>query len=73
MPDFNTLTITADNGNPRVARLLLNRPEKLNAINDDTPRDIRATVEWANTEPSIHVIVDLPARAHPRQAADVHR
>jgi enoyl-CoA hydratase len=57
MPTFNTLRIDADPGQPRVARLLLNRPEHLNAITVDTPREIRAAVEWANAEPDIHVIV----------------
>lgn len=57
MPDFSTLSIQPDPRNPRIARLLLNRPEKLNAINDDTPREIRAAVEWANAECEIHVIV----------------
>jgi enoyl-CoA hydratase len=57
MPDFSTLSITADPAQPRVARLLLNRPERLNAINDHTPGEIRAAVEWANAESDIHVIV----------------
>ena len=57
MPDFSTLSIQPDTTNPRVARLLLNRPERLNAINEEMPREIRAAVEWANAEPSIHVIV----------------
>ncbi|MCU0957730.1 MAG: crotonase/enoyl-CoA hydratase family protein [Hydrogenophaga sp.] len=57
MPDFSTLRIAADADNPRIARLLLNRPEKLNAINDAMPREIRAAIEWANAEPAIHVIV----------------
>lgn len=57
MPDFKTLTITKDPRNPRIARLLLNRPERLNAITDDTPRDIRAAVEWANADDQVHVIV----------------
>ena len=57
MPSFTTLRIDADAANPRVARLLLNRPERLNAINDATPREIRAAVEWANANPDIHVIV----------------
>ena len=57
MPSFSTLTIAPDAGHPRIARLLLNRPERLNAINDDMPREIRAAVEWANAEPDIHVIV----------------
>ena len=57
MPVYNTLTINKDPRNPRVARLLLNRPERLNAITDDTPRDIRAAVEWANADDEVHVIV----------------
>ena len=57
MPDFKTLTISKDPRNPRIARLLLNRPERLNAITDDTPRDIRAAVEWANADDEVHVIV----------------
>ena len=57
MPSYTTLRIDQDANNPRVARLLLNRPERLNAINEETPREIRAAVEWANAEPGIHVIV----------------
>lgn len=57
MPSFSTLRIDKDAGNPRVARLLLNRPERLNAINDETPREIRAAVEWANADDEVHVIV----------------
>ena len=57
MPSFSTLRINQDAANPRIARLLLNRPERLNAINGDTPRDLRHAVEWANAEPEIHVIV----------------
>jgi enoyl-CoA hydratase len=57
MPAFSTLRIEPDASNPRIARLLLNRPERLNAINDETPRELRAAVEWANEEHAIHVIV----------------
>ena len=57
MPDFSTLRIDHDAANPRIARLLLNRPERLNAINNDTPREIRAAVEWANADDTVHVIV----------------
>ncbi len=57
MPAFETLRIDADAQNPRIARLLLNRPEHYNAITDQTPRDIRAAVEWANADDGIHVIV----------------
>ena len=57
MPVFSTLRIEKDAQHPRVARLLLNRPERLNAINDDTPREIRAAVEWAERDDEVHVIV----------------
>lgn len=57
MPDFSTLRIHKDEANPRIARLLLNRPERLNAINDATPREIRAAVEWANADDEVRVIV----------------
>ena len=57
MPTFSTLRIDADASNPRIARLLLNRPERLNAITDATAAEIRAAVEWANANPEIHVIV----------------
>jgi enoyl-CoA hydratase len=57
MPSYSTLRIDKEAANPRIARLLLNRPERLNAINDDTPREIRAAVEWANGDDEVHVIV----------------
>jgi enoyl-CoA hydratase len=57
MPAFSTLRIDKDTSNPRVARLLLNRPERLNAINEDMPRELRAAVDWANGDNEVHVIV----------------
>ena len=57
MPEFSTLRIAKDPQHPRIARLLLNRPERYNAINDDTPREIRQAVEWANADDEVHVIV----------------
>jgi enoyl-CoA hydratase len=57
MPTYATLRIDKDPAHPRVARLLLNRPERLNAITDDTPREIRAAVEWATGDAEVHVIV----------------
>ena len=57
MPEFSTLTIGHDATNPRVARLLLNRPERLNAINDAMPGEIRAAVEWAEADPTVHAII----------------
>jgi enoyl-CoA hydratase len=57
MPRYSTLQVEKDAGNPPIARLLLNRPERLNAINEDTPRELRAAVEWANADDEVHVIV----------------
>ena len=57
MPNFTTVSIDHDARNPRIARLLLNRPEHYNAINDETPREIRAAIEWANVDPQVHVII----------------
>ena len=41
----------------RTATLTLNRPERLNAINDEMPGEIRAAVEAANADDRVHVIV----------------
>jgi enoyl-CoA hydratase len=41
----------------RIARITLNRPARLNAINDKMPREIRRAVELANEDDRVHVIV----------------
>ena len=41
----------------RVATITLDRPGKLNAINDALPRELRAAVEQADADPEVHVIV----------------
>lgn len=41
----------------RIARITLNRPEKLNAINDAMPRELREAVAAANADDEVHVIV----------------
>jgi enoyl-CoA hydratase len=57
MPVFSTLRIEQDAAHPRVARLRLDRPERLNAIDDAMPGEIRAAVDWANAQDEVHVIV----------------
>ncbi|MFT6646595.1 crotonase/enoyl-CoA hydratase family protein [Pseudophaeobacter arcticus] len=57
MPDFSTLTISQDADTPSIARLVLNRPERFNAINDDLPGELRTAVEWAEDNDEVHVIV----------------
>src|SRR5512145_544506 len=41
----------------RIARITLNRPERLNAINEAMPGEIRRAVEAANADDGVHVIV----------------
>lgn len=41
----------------RIARITLNRPARLNAIDDRMPREIRRAVETANDDDRVHVIV----------------
>ena len=57
MPAFSTLRITKDSTEPRIARLLLDRPEKLNAISSAMTGEIRRAVEWAEADDEVHVIV----------------
>jgi enoyl-CoA hydratase/carnithine racemase len=41
----------------RIARITLNRPDVLNAIDDDVPRELAACVERADRDRDVHVIV----------------
>jgi len=53
-PTFSTLRYETSR---RKAYVTLNRPERLNAINDEMPEEIRRAVELANDDPGVHVIV----------------
>ncbi len=57
MPSFNSVIVLQDAAQPRIARLRMNRPEKLNAIASTTPADIRRAVEWAEANEEVHVII----------------
>ncbi|MFZ2651437.1 MAG: crotonase/enoyl-CoA hydratase family protein [Burkholderiaceae bacterium] len=57
MPEFRTLLARKDAAHPRIARITLNRPERLNAIARDMPREIREAVAWAEADDEVHVIV----------------
>jgi len=41
----------------RIARITLNRPEVMNAIDDELPVELAAAVERANADENVHVIV----------------
>ncbi|WP_276202408.1 crotonase/enoyl-CoA hydratase family protein [Ruegeria marisrubri] len=41
----------------RVARITLNRPEVMNAINDELPVELAGAVERADADPGVHVMV----------------
>ncbi|KPP86072.1 MAG: enoyl-CoA hydratase [Rhodobacteraceae bacterium HLUCCO07] len=41
----------------RIARITLNRPEVMNAIDDDLPTELEAAVTRADADPGVHVIV----------------
>ena len=51
---FSTLKYTVKD---RVARITLDRPERLNAIDERMPHEIRLAVEQANADDRVHVIV----------------
>ena len=51
---FETLTYETDG---RIARLILNRPKRLNAISAEMPGEIRRAIEQANDDDGVHVIV----------------
>ena len=57
MQDFNTVKVAKDALNPRIGRLQLNRPDKLNAINSSMPGDIQRAVKYLEADDDIHVIV----------------
>ncbi|MDB5226593.1 MAG: crotonase/enoyl-CoA hydratase family protein [Bacteroidota bacterium] len=41
----------------RIARIILNRPEQLNAISEELPKQLSEKVAMANDDDEIHVIV----------------
>jgi enoyl-CoA hydratase len=57
MTRFETLRYQQDAALPRVARITLDRPERLNAIDGRMPGEIRRAVELANADDDVHVIV----------------
>jgi enoyl-CoA hydratase len=54
---FDTLRYERDAAQPRIARITLNRPGRLNAIDETMTGEIRRAVELANADDEVHVIV----------------
>ncbi|MCA0246470.1 MAG: crotonase/enoyl-CoA hydratase family protein [Proteobacteria bacterium] len=54
MTDFQTLRYESRD---RKAYITLSRPDRLNAIDDRMPREIRMAVERADADPDVHVII----------------
>ena len=54
MGEYSTLRYKPEG---RIATITLNRPERLNAINDAMPAEIAAAVDRAEADPNIHVII----------------
>jgi len=52
--EFKTITYRVDE---RIARIVLSRPERLNAINGEMVAELREAVAAANEDPSLRVIV----------------
>ena len=57
MPRFESVVASQDDDAPRIARIRLDRPDKLNAISSTMPSDLRRAVEWAEGNDAVHVIV----------------
>lgn len=57
MPEFSTVSAYKDPSSNRIARIVLNRPEKRNAISSVMPGEIREAVQWAEEDEDVHVIV----------------
>jgi len=52
--DLQTVRYKVDGA---IARITLNRPDRLNAINDELPGELRRCVEQADADDSVHVII----------------
>jgi len=55
--NFESITYKKRDGDERVACIVLDRPERYNAITAEMPREIREAVERANEDDDVHVIV----------------
>lgn len=54
IPTLQTVTLSLDSG---IARITLNRPDKLNALNDEMWRELREAFTWADRTPAARVVI----------------
>lgn len=57
MPDFENLLYEKVGANERVARITLNRPEKMNSLSFELLQEFRCALEEAEDDPGVSVIV----------------
>ena len=53
MPEFKTLSVSTDGP---VGRLVLARPDRLNALSPDTLRELAQAARWLNRQPALKVV-----------------
>ncbi|WP_172199376.1 crotonase/enoyl-CoA hydratase family protein [Niveibacterium sp. COAC-50] len=54
IPTLQTVTLSLDSG---IARITLNRPDKLNALNDEMWRELREAFTWADRTSAARVVI----------------
>ncbi|QSI78913.1 crotonase/enoyl-CoA hydratase family protein [Niveibacterium microcysteis] len=54
IPTLQTVTLSLDSG---IARITLNRPDKLNALNDEMWRELREAFTWADSTSAARVVI----------------
>jgi enoyl-CoA hydratase len=57
MPDFENVLYEKYGADNRLARITLNRPEKMNSLSQELLRDFRAALEEAEEDPEVRVVV----------------
>jgi enoyl-CoA hydratase len=57
MPDFENVLYEKYGADNRIARITLNRPEKMNSLSPDLLRDFRSALEEAEDDPEVRVVV----------------
>lgn len=61
LPAFETLQLSLDEG---IARIVLNRPEKANAVNMTMWQELRSAMQWLQRTPAARVAILRAAGAH---------